>query len=174
MGWWCVCVRGCVLAPSAHACGCPPPPPQTHACPPLPPRTHKHPPHDPPPLCPRPRERLHRPQTRRRRENNDDSLEKLRLLRQNVTKVGVHVCVRVCARCVGWGDVCGGGVGVGGHDDSLEKLRLLRQNVKKTCVRACGALASPAGWLSTPPHPHHLPPPFTSFPPRPWTSSPIL
>ncbi|PSC68541.1 enhancer of polycomb 1 [Micractinium conductrix] len=34
----------------------------------------------------RPRERIHRPQTRRRRENNADSLEKLRMVRENVLK----------------------------------------------------------------------------------------
>ncbi|PRW60332.1 enhancer of polycomb 1 isoform A [Chlorella sorokiniana] len=34
----------------------------------------------------RPRERIHRPQTRRRRENNQDSLEKLRMIRENVLK----------------------------------------------------------------------------------------
>ncbi|KAL4437402.1 hypothetical protein ABPG75_004541 [Micractinium tetrahymenae] len=34
----------------------------------------------------RPRERIHRPQTRRRRENNADSLEKLRMIRENVLK----------------------------------------------------------------------------------------
>ncbi|KAL6785691.1 hypothetical protein ACKKBF_B01255 [Auxenochlorella protothecoides x Auxenochlorella symbiontica] len=34
----------------------------------------------------RPRERVHRPQTRRRRENNEDSLDKLRMVRENVLK----------------------------------------------------------------------------------------
>ncbi|KAI3429860.1 hypothetical protein D9Q98_010171 [Chlorella vulgaris] len=34
----------------------------------------------------RPRERVHRPATRRRRENNSDSLEKLRMIRENVLK----------------------------------------------------------------------------------------
>ncbi|KAL4429854.1 hypothetical protein ABPG77_010971 [Micractinium sp. CCAP 211/92] len=34
----------------------------------------------------RPRERIHRPQTRRRRENNADSLEKLRMIRENVLR----------------------------------------------------------------------------------------
>jgi enhancer of polycomb-like protein len=37
-------------------------------------------------LCRRPRERIHRPQTRRRRENNVDSLDKLRMIRENVLK----------------------------------------------------------------------------------------
>ncbi|KDD76451.1 hypothetical protein H632_c221p0 [Helicosporidium sp. ATCC 50920] len=34
----------------------------------------------------RPRERVNRPQTRRRRENNDESLEKLRMIRENITR----------------------------------------------------------------------------------------
>ncbi|KAK9867296.1 hypothetical protein WJX84_005761 [Apatococcus fuscideae] len=34
----------------------------------------------------RPREKIHRPQTRRRKENNDESLEKMRMLKQNVQK----------------------------------------------------------------------------------------
>jgi hypothetical protein len=36
-------------------------------------------------MC-RPRERLHRPQTRRRRENNEDSLEKMKMIQANVHK----------------------------------------------------------------------------------------
>ena len=45
-------------------------------------------PHAGPPTrcCRRPRERIHRPQTRRRRENNIDSLDKLRMSRENVLK----------------------------------------------------------------------------------------
>ena len=34
----------------------------------------------------RPRDKIHRPQTRRRRENTEESLEKMRLLRQNLVK----------------------------------------------------------------------------------------
>lgn len=37
-------------------------------------------------MCCRPRERLHRPQTRRRRENNEDSLEKMKMIQANVHK----------------------------------------------------------------------------------------
>ncbi|KAK9822015.1 hypothetical protein WJX74_000785 [Apatococcus lobatus] len=40
----------------------------------------------------RPREKIHRPQTRRRRENNDESLEKMKMLKQNVVKA--HEIVR--------------------------------------------------------------------------------
>lgn len=49
--------------------------------------TRRPPPPPPSPLRRRPRERIHRPQTRRRRENNQDSLEKLRMIRENVLKV---------------------------------------------------------------------------------------
>lgn len=34
----------------------------------------------------RPREKIHRPQTRRRRENNEDSLEKMQAIRKNMKK----------------------------------------------------------------------------------------
>lgn len=34
----------------------------------------------------RPRDKVHRPQTRRRRENNEESLEKMKLLRQNLVR----------------------------------------------------------------------------------------
>lgn len=34
----------------------------------------------------RPREKIHRPQTRRRRENNEDSLEKMQAIRRNLKK----------------------------------------------------------------------------------------
>ena len=37
------------------------------------------------PSC-RPREKLHRPQTRRRRENNEESLDKMRTLRTNLVR----------------------------------------------------------------------------------------
>ena len=40
----------------------------------------------PPSHCCRPREKVHRPQTRRRRENTEDSLDKLRMIRENVLK----------------------------------------------------------------------------------------
>jgi enhancer of polycomb-like protein len=36
----------------------------------------------------RPREKIHRPQTRRRRENNEDSLEKMQAMRRNLRKAG--------------------------------------------------------------------------------------
>ena len=38
-------------------------------------------------MC-RPREKIHRPQTRRRRENNEDSLEKMQAMRRNMKKAG--------------------------------------------------------------------------------------
>ena len=34
----------------------------------------------------RPRDKIHRPQTRRRRENNEESLDKMKTLRQNLVK----------------------------------------------------------------------------------------
>jgi len=34
----------------------------------------------------RPREKIHRPQTRRRRENNEDSVEKMQAIRRNLRK----------------------------------------------------------------------------------------
>ena len=34
----------------------------------------------------RPRDKIHRPQTRRRRENNEDSLDKMKMMRQNLVK----------------------------------------------------------------------------------------
>lgn len=36
--------------------------------------------------CGRPRERIHRPQTRRRKENNDEAMEKMRLIQANLAK----------------------------------------------------------------------------------------
>ena len=36
-------------------------------------------------IC-RPRERINRPQTRRRRENNEESLEKMQTIKQNLNK----------------------------------------------------------------------------------------
>lgn len=36
--------------------------------------------------CGRPRERIHRPQTRRRKENNDEAMEKMRLIQANLGK----------------------------------------------------------------------------------------
>ena len=36
-------------------------------------------------MC-RPRDKIHRPQTRRRRENNEESLDKMKTLRQNLVK----------------------------------------------------------------------------------------
>lgn len=36
-------------------------------------------------IC-RPREKIHRPQTRRRRENNEDSLDKMQAIRKNMKK----------------------------------------------------------------------------------------
>lgn len=40
---------------------------------------------DPKRVC-RPRDKIHRPQTRRRRENNEESLDKMRTLRTNLVK----------------------------------------------------------------------------------------
>lgn len=36
--------------------------------------------------CNRPRERIHRPQTRRRKENNEEAMEKMRMIQSNLNK----------------------------------------------------------------------------------------
>ena len=87
--------RACVQPPSLCAdaatptCPFPPALQSNNALPTVPPTQLSAPaPHAGPPTrcCRRPRERIHRPQTRRRRENNIDSLDKLRMIRENVLK----------------------------------------------------------------------------------------
>ena len=45
----------------------------------------------------RPRERIHRPQTRRRRETNEDAMEKLKLIEANMKK-SLDLCEWVLRR----------------------------------------------------------------------------